>query len=54
MMLCQQREIIYEERRFILITDSIEDHAIEMIKRRYQSIPMFITGDQHNQLIMKR
>ncbi|NLG31715.1 MAG: preprotein translocase subunit SecA [Acholeplasmataceae bacterium] len=44
----QQREIIYEERRFILITDSIEDHAIEMIKRAVtQSIPMFITGDRH-------
>jgi preprotein translocase subunit SecA len=44
----QQREIIYEERRFILLTDSIEDHAIEMVKRAVtQSVPMFINDDRH-------
>ncbi|HHT82706.1 MAG TPA: preprotein translocase subunit SecA [Acholeplasmataceae bacterium] len=44
----QQREIIYEERRFILLTDSIEDHAIEMVNRAVtQSVPMFINDDKH-------
>ncbi|MGI6781682.1 MAG: preprotein translocase subunit SecA [Acholeplasmataceae bacterium] len=43
----QQREIIYEERRFILNTESIEDHALDMIKRGItQAVPTFITGER--------
>ena len=47
----QQREIIYEERRFILTTDSIEQHAINMVERGIlQSIPNFINDDREQSI----
>ena len=40
----QQREIIYAERRFILTSDSIEEHALEMVRRGLLKLPNVYWG----------
>ena len=43
----QQREIIYEERRYILTSESIEQHAIDMVTRGVtQNVFNFVSGDR--------